>query len=154
MFLSIYLSIYYGTYLTDYNELFLLLWIPGDYSSQCEVNSSLPLWQSDWRSTLFYLCCIYTFVQYTLFHVIPSSCLSSGPFIGPQHKSIYLSISVCLCIHLSNCFSVCLGLFISTPLGTYMYLFTEGSYTLCMIKKAYQRVKEAFFLKSHQAHYS
>ena len=25
----------YGTYLTDYNELFLLLWIPGEYSSQC-----------------------------------------------------------------------------------------------------------------------
>ena len=25
----------YGTYLTDYNELFLLLWIPGEYSSRC-----------------------------------------------------------------------------------------------------------------------
>ncbi len=57
----------YGTYLTDDNELFLLLWIPGEYSSQCWVNSSLTLWQSDWCSTLFYLCCIYTFVQYTCF---------------------------------------------------------------------------------------
>ena len=26
---------YYGTYLTDYNELFLLLGIPGEYSSRC-----------------------------------------------------------------------------------------------------------------------
>ena len=25
----------YGTYLKDYNELFLLLWIPGEYSSWC-----------------------------------------------------------------------------------------------------------------------
>ena len=57
----------YGTYLTDYNELFLLLWIPGEYSSRSWVNSSLTLWQSDWCSTLFYLCCFYTFVQYTCF---------------------------------------------------------------------------------------
>ena len=25
----------YGTYLTDYNELFLLLWMLGEYSSRC-----------------------------------------------------------------------------------------------------------------------
>ena len=31
------------------------------------VNSSQKLWQSEWRSTLFYLSCIYTFVQYTCF---------------------------------------------------------------------------------------
>ena len=67
IYIYIYIYIYYGTYLTDCNELFLLLWIPGEYSSRCWVNSSLTLWQSDWHSTLFYLCCIYTFVQYTCF---------------------------------------------------------------------------------------
>ena len=33
----------YGTYLTDYNEHFLFLWIPGEYSSRCWVNCSLTL---------------------------------------------------------------------------------------------------------------
>ena len=34
----------YGTYIKDYNELFLLLRIPGEYSSRRWVNSSLTLW--------------------------------------------------------------------------------------------------------------
>ena len=48
----------YGTQPADYNELFLLLLISGEYSSQRWVLPSLTLWQSDWCSTPFYLCCI------------------------------------------------------------------------------------------------
>ena len=59
-------SFCYGTYLRGYNELFLLLWIPGVYSSRCWVNSSLTLPVRLMFNTL-YLCCIYTFVQYTCF---------------------------------------------------------------------------------------
>ena len=32
---SMWLPFCYGTYLMDYNELFLLLWIQGEYSSRC-----------------------------------------------------------------------------------------------------------------------
>ena len=60
-------SICYGTQPVDCNGLFPLLLIPGEYSSRCWILSSLIFWQSDWRSILVYLCCIYTFVQYTYF---------------------------------------------------------------------------------------
>ena len=77
------LNKYYGTYLTDYNELFLLLWIPGEYSSWCEVKSSLTLWLSDWRSTLF---------TYAVFIII-MSCHQHGypwPSLAtpPYHSSL------------------------------------------------------------------
>ena len=74
---------WYGTYLTDYNELFLLLWIQENIHLGW-VNSSLTLWQSDWRSTLFLPILYLYFRSIYLFPIIPNSCLSSGPFTGPQ----------------------------------------------------------------------
>ena len=62
----------------------ILLWIPGEYSSRCCVNSSLTLWQSDWCSTLFLPMLYLYFHSIYLFHVILSLCPSSGPFTGPQ----------------------------------------------------------------------
>ena len=58
-----------------------LLWIPGEYSSlqpnilavRLTFNTLLPMLYLSFRSTY-------------LFHVIPSSCLSSGSFTGPQQK--------------------------------------------------------------------
>ena len=38
---SVCVCVCYGTYLIDYNELSLLLWIPGEYLSRSEANSSL-----------------------------------------------------------------------------------------------------------------
>ena len=53
----------------------------GGTDDKYRVLPSLTLWQSDWRSTPFYLCCIILLLIYLYL----SSCLSSGPFTGPQH---------------------------------------------------------------------
>ena len=84
----------YGTYLTDYNELFLLLWIPGEYSSRCLVNSSLTLWQLDWRSTLF-----FTYVVLILsFNIL----VSRNPEFVSFFLAFYWSITLLDCYDQSN----------------------------------------------------
>ena len=48
-----------------------------------EVLPSLTHWQSDWRSTPFYICCIILSLIYFV-PCKPESCLFSGPFTGPR----------------------------------------------------------------------
>ena len=103
----------YGTYFTDYNELFLLLWIPGEYSSHwaphsfglvphrnkelCKLLSSLQPNTFAVRLTfnpLLPMLYLY-FHSIYLFHIIPSSCLSSRPFTGPQQLATRMRSSCC-----------------------------------------------------------
>ena len=83
----------YGTYLTDYNELFLLLWIPGEYSSQPHTLVVRLTFNTLLSMVYLYFHSIY------LFHVIPSLCLSSRPFTNPQQLYFPSAITFFFLVH-------------------------------------------------------
>ena len=89
------INICYGTQPADCNELFLLLLILGEYSSQCEVFPSLTPWQSDWCSTPFYLCCIIL----SLIYFVPRKPKFMS-FFQTLYWSTTISISTNMCLYI------------------------------------------------------
>ena len=66
----------------------MLRLIPGEYSSRCEIYFSLTLWQSDWRSAPFYLCCMILSSIYFVPH---------KPEFVSFFKTLYWSTTLSIC---------------------------------------------------------